>query len=222
VSARHQQEDAAPTLDGARLTSADRRDLLLDAAAGLVAEGDVEAVSMDTVAERAGVSRPLVYKHFSNRNEVLAALYRRESALLHAELAAAVSATTTVEEMFRALIRGALDAQATRGATFAALRAAGVRTRDRRDEQRSRDRTTLRYFAAKAVRQFGLDEGQARPAVAILLGAIDAVLAQWRTRPTREYAAVLEDTYVSLVVGGLHELAAMTGIPRPRRAPRSA
>lgn len=176
---------------------------------------------MDAVAERAGVSRPLVYKHFSNRNEVLAALYRRESDLLHAELTAAVSAATTVEEMFRALIRGALDAQATRGATFAALRAAGMRSLDRREEQRSRDRTTLRYFAAKALRQFGLDERQARPAVAILLGAIDSVLAQWRTRPTREYAVLLEDTYVSLVIGGLHELALASSTQRPRGASRS-
>lgn len=221
MSARHPQSGVAPTPDGARLTRADRRDLLLDAAAGLVAESDVEAVSMDAVAERAGVSRPLVYKHFSNRNEVLAALYRRESDLLHAELTAAVSAATTVEEMFRALIRGALDAQATRGATFAALRAAGMRSLDRREEQRSRDRTTLRYFAAKALRQFGLDERQARPAVAILLGAIDSVLAQWRTRPTREYAVLLEDTYVSLVIGGLHELALASSTQRPRGASRS-
>jgi hypothetical protein len=33
------------------------------------------------------------------------------------------------------------------------------------------------------------------------------VLAQWRQRPTREHAALLEDTYVALVVGGLDELA---------------
>jgi AcrR family transcriptional regulator len=189
------------------LARADRRDALLDAAVELVATGHVDDISMDAVAERACVSRPLVYKHFANRHELLAAVYQRESALLHAELTAEVSAAATVEEMFRALVHGALRAQASRGATFAALRGAGLRTRERRDEQRRRDRTTLRYFAAQAVRQFGLDEPHAQAGVAIMLGAIEAVLAQWRARPTREHAALLEDAYVALVVGGLNELA---------------
>lgn len=162
---------------------------------------------MDAVAERAGVSRPLVYKHFANRSELLAAVYQRESALLHAELSAAVTSADTVEDMFRALIRGALRAEAERGAAFAALRAAGLRTRERRQEQRRRDRTTLRYFAAMAVRDFGLEEQRAKLGVAILLGAIEAVLAQWRRRPNREQAQLLEETYVVLVAGGLGQLA---------------
>src|SRR6185437_4284278 len=87
-----------------RLARSNRRDALLDAAADLVAAGDVESVSMEAVAEQAGVSRPLVYKHFANRSELLAALYQRESALLHSELAAEVQAAVTLEEMFRALI----------------------------------------------------------------------------------------------------------------------
>lgn len=193
-------------VEPARLARADRRDLLIDAAAEIVAAADIDAVSMEAVAERARVSRPLVYKHFANRHELLAALYQRESAFLHAELTADVRAAKTLEQTFRALVHGALRAQATRGATFAALRSAGLRTRERREEQRARDRTTLRYFAGQAVREFDLDRQQAKAAVAIMLGAIDAVLSQWRARPTPEHAALLEDTYVSLVLGGLKHL----------------
>ena len=207
ASARREEPLEAERLERARLGRAERRNAILDAAAALVAAGDVEAVSMETVAERAGVSRPLVYKHFANRGELLAALYDREAALLHAELAVDVEAAGTVEEMFRALIHGALRAQASRGATLAALRSVGSRSRASREEQRRRDRTTLRYFGRRAVRQFGLDERRARAGVAILLGAIETVLAQWRRRPTREHAALLEDTYVALVVGGIEELA---------------
>ena len=207
MTAREPKAADAPSAEPARLAGADRRDALIDVAAELVAAGDVEAVSMEAVAERAGVSRPLVYKHFANRNDLLAAVYQRESALLHAELTADVSAAETLEDTFRALIHGALRAQASRGATFAALRMAGLRTRERREEQRQRDRTTLRFFAGQAVREFDLDRAQARAAVAILLGAIDAALAQWRARPTREHATLLEDTYVSLAMGGLEHLA---------------
>ena len=207
TSAREPEAVDPASVEPARLARADRRDVLLDAAAELVAAGDVEAVSMEAVAERAGVSRPLVYKHFANRNDILAAVYQRESALLHAELTADVSAAETLEETLRALIHGALRAQASRGATFATLRMAGLRTRERREEQRQRDRTTLRYFAGQAVREFDLDRTQAKAAVAILLGAIDAALAQWRARPTREHAMLLEDTYVSLAMGGLEHIS---------------
>jgi AcrR family transcriptional regulator len=206
-NAREPDEPDAAGAEPVRLARADRRDVLLDAAAELVATGDIDMVSMEAVAERAGVSRPLVYKHFANRSDLLAALYKRESALLHAELTAEVSSADTVEDTFRALIHGALQAQASRGATFAALRAAGLRTRERREEQRTRDRTTMRYFASNAVQEFGLERAQAKAAVGILLGAIDAALAQWRVRPTREQAALLEDTYVAIVMGGLGELA---------------
>jgi AcrR family transcriptional regulator len=198
------------------LAGPDRRDALLEAAMALIALGDVEAVSMDAVAERAGVSRPLVYKHFANRSELLAAVYKRESERLYAELSAAVTAVDAVEDMFRALIRGAIQAESERGAAFAALRAAGLRTRQWRQEQRRRDRTTVRYFAAQVVRDFGLDDQTARIGVSILLGAIETVLAQWCRKPTRENAQLLEDTYVGLVAGGLERLASFpstTGFP---------
>jgi AcrR family transcriptional regulator len=205
--ARRRQERDTVVLQSARLARVERRDALLDAAAQLLAAGDVESVSMEAVAERAGVSRPLVYKHFANRRELLAAVYERESELLHRELTAAVVAASSAEEMFRALVHGALEAQAKRGATFAALRATGSRTRERREEQRSRDRATMRHFAQQAATQFGLDGPHAKAGVAILLSAIENVLSQWRLRPTVEHAALLEDTYVALVVGGLNELA---------------
>jgi AcrR family transcriptional regulator len=193
------------TLD-ARLARADRRDALLDAALDLLVAGDADAVSMEAVAERARVSRPLVYKHFANRDDLLTALYQREALLLHEEIAAGVNAATTLDETFRALIRGALRAEAARGAAFALMRRAGLRSREARDEQRDRDRTTFRWFVRRATRQLGLGEREARAAVGILLGAIEATLAQWRARPTAEHAADLEDAYVALAIGGLRHL----------------
>ena len=95
---------------------------------------------MEAVAERAAVSRPLVYKHFANRNTLLAAAYRREASKLHAELASEVSSAGTVEEMYQALLRGSIRATEERGETFSALRSAGGWNEGIRREQRSRDR----------------------------------------------------------------------------------
>jgi AcrR family transcriptional regulator len=191
----------------ARLTRVDRRDALLTTAAAILTDDSVEAVTMEAVAERAGVSRPLVYKHFANRGELLAAVYQREAGVLHDELATTVRQAATVSDMFRALIRGALKAQADRGTALAALRAAGGWNHALREQQRQRDQTTVRYFATRVSQEFGVREPEATLAVAILLGAIENVLAQWRRHPTRQYATLLENAYVTLVTGGLAQLA---------------
>ena len=160
---------------------------------------------MEAVAEHAGVSRPLVYKHFANRDELLAAAYRREASKLHAELASEVAAVGTVEEMYRALLRGSVRAAAERGEIFAALRAAGGWNRDIRREQRSRDRKTVRAFAAVAARQYGVEHARSLSVTAVLLGALDAVLAQWRLEPTERSEVLLEETYLAMVVGAYAE-----------------
>jgi AcrR family transcriptional regulator len=188
-------------LDSARPTRAERRDALLDAAVALVTSKDVAAVTMETVAERAGVSRPLVYKHFANRNELLAAVYQREAVHLHRELAVEVAAADSVEAMFRTLIRGALCAAGERGHVFAALRAAGAWNRELRHEQRARDADTVRAFSRLAAREFGIDRRQATAGTATLLATIDPVLTQWRLRPTPENAALLEEIYMGMVHG---------------------
>lgn len=200
------------------MAGADRRDALLDAAASLIGSAGVEAVAMDTVAELSGVSRPLVYKHFGNRRELLSALYKREADTLHNELSTAVRAAVTTEEKFRALIHGSLRAAAERGAPLASLRAAGGRTDAVRQKQRSRDRTTVAHFARHAATEYGVDERTAKTCVSILLRAIDGVLADWRLRPTPQHAVLLEDAYVSIAVGALqqlgHPLGSRPSVPR--------
>jgi len=191
-----------------RLRRAERHDALVSAAAILVAEQDVDAVSMEAVAARAGVSRALVYKHFANRHELLAALYRREASALDAEIVGAVGAAEGFETIVRTLIRAVLVGARTRGATFARLQRAGARDATLRAEQAKRDRRTVRYFARLANEEFGLPEPQAHSAVRILLSGIDSVLAQWHAHPDREREQLLEDVYVNLMMGGLRTLAA--------------
>ena len=62
-------------------------------------------------------------------------------------------------------------------------------------------RDTVRAFGARSVRQFGLDRRLAMSLTAVLLGALDSVLIQWRLRPTEENAALLEQVYMTTVTG---------------------
>jgi AcrR family transcriptional regulator len=201
AAARVQSGSLGETLKVVRLTHSDRRDALLDAAVGLVTSGALEDLTMEAVAERAGVSRPLVYKHFSNRHDLLSAVYQREAAVLHRELAIEVGAAPSTEEMFRTLVRGSLRAARERGHLFAALRSAGAWNRVIRAEERDRDRNTVAAFAARSMREYDLDRRNANWAAAVLLGAIDSALAQWRLKPSEKNALLVEDIYMAMVRG---------------------
>jgi len=72
----------------ARVPAAQRRTELLDAALHLVVTAGHSAVTMDAVAEQAGVTKPVVYGVFSGRADLLDALLRREQEQALAQLAA--------------------------------------------------------------------------------------------------------------------------------------
>lgn len=62
-----------------RLAPADRRAQLLDVALQIVAESGFTGVSIAAVAERGGVTRPVVYDSFASRDELLEELIKRET-----------------------------------------------------------------------------------------------------------------------------------------------
>ena len=114
---------------------------------------------------------------------------------------------STLDEMLRALVTGALAAQSARAATFAALASQGGRPREQRERQRRRDAQTLRHFTKQAVAELGLDEAVARTALGLALSSISVVLGQWRRRPSPEHAAALVETWLAMTIGGLRSLA---------------
>src|SRR5919106_1127167 len=61
-------------LTRSRMSAADRREAILDAARGAFAEGGFHATSLDAVAERAGVSKALIYEHFASKRELYVAM----------------------------------------------------------------------------------------------------------------------------------------------------
>ena len=63
-----------------RLTGPQRREQILDATKALAGERGFHGISIDAVARRAGVSRPIVDGHFNNISGLLRALVDREGA----------------------------------------------------------------------------------------------------------------------------------------------
>src|SRR3954452_10243900 len=64
----------------ARMPAVQRREQLLDMTKEIVAENGFHAVSIEAVARRAGISRPIVYEHFGDLAGLLQALIGRDGA----------------------------------------------------------------------------------------------------------------------------------------------
>jgi AcrR family transcriptional regulator len=98
-----------------------RREQLIDAALNVIVEQGYEGVSIEAIARTAGVTRPVIYDHFSNLGRLLQALIEREEAYALAQLAEVVPAAPTQgdpPELFAAGVRRFLDAVASRPNTW--------------------------------------------------------------------------------------------------------
>ena len=74
----------------------------LSVARALFAERGYAAVTMDEVAAEVGVTKPLLYNYFGNKEGLYAACMERAGDALSATIAASVAATSSPEEALRA------------------------------------------------------------------------------------------------------------------------
>ncbi|WP_018350202.1 TetR/AcrR family transcriptional regulator [Longispora albida] len=81
-----------------RLPRAVREQQMLDAAVAVFAEHGYHAASMDEIAERAGISKPMVYAYLGTKEELFAACIRRESELLMTAVAERIVGEMSADE----------------------------------------------------------------------------------------------------------------------------
>jgi AcrR family transcriptional regulator len=95
------------------MTGAERREQLLDVTKAIVGASGFHAVSIEAVARRAGITRPVVYGHFNDLSGLLEAMLARETARAHAQLARILPPDTwhgSSQEMLLGALRGYLEA----------------------------------------------------------------------------------------------------------------
>lgn len=72
-----EHDSPAPPSPARRLSKTGRRQQLLDTALLIVREENADALTLGHLAVRAGVSKPVVYDHFSTRSGLLIELYKQ-------------------------------------------------------------------------------------------------------------------------------------------------
>jgi AcrR family transcriptional regulator len=168
---RHRMNSQPPT-DAAktrrryapRMAPEKRREQLIDAALSVIVDQGYEGVSIESIARTAGVTRPVIYDHFSNLGRLLQALIEREEAYALAQLddvvPSARQAAADPPTLFAAGVRRFLDAVASRPNTWRIILLPPEGTpaivRQHVETNRARLLARLTEFVRWTVRQAGI------------------------------------------------------------------
>ena len=112
-----------------RLPAARRRDQLLDVALDLFGAGDYHATSMDDIAEAAGVTKPVLYQHFSSKQGLYLGLLETVGLQLTESVTASATAATPHQQVL-AGFQGYFRFIAKRPNAFRLLFGSGARRLD--------------------------------------------------------------------------------------------
>lgn len=95
---------ASPSRRGSRLPRDERRGQLLGAASEVFVDRGYHAAGMDEIADRAGVSKPVLYQHFSSKLELYLAVLARHVENLVSGVRQALRTTTDNRLRVRAAV----------------------------------------------------------------------------------------------------------------------
>lgn len=183
-----------------RLPAGERREQLLDVAGALLAGEGYGALTMERLAERAGVSKGLGYVYFGNVEAVALALYEREVRALFRRVESASQSATDFEERVQRAVRAYFDVVGERGALLGVLEAHLARSR-RAGEGRRRLGHFLRFWAEQIVADYPISVARAETLVAMMLSSADACARSWHAGGITRSEA--EHTCMSFVREGL-------------------
>ncbi|MGB6453566.1 MAG: TetR/AcrR family transcriptional regulator [Streptosporangiaceae bacterium] len=162
----------------ARLPRPARRLQLLGAARDVFVAQGYHAAAMDEIAERAGVSKPVLYQHFPGKLELYLALLDESATELNRMMSEALSSTTDNRQRVPATFKAFYDFVAGTGEAFRL-----VFESDLSNEPAVRGRLNkLMYDCADMVSQFIREDAGVSDAEAHLLGMALVGMAQVSAR----------------------------------------
>jgi len=180
-----------------RLPRPARRRQLLGAAREVFVAQGYHAAAMDEIAERAGVSKPVLYQHFPGKLDLYLALLDESVAELISAVSAALASTSDNKERVPATFRAFFDYVSGAGEAFRL-----VFESDLSNEQAVRARLDrAMYECAEMVSEFIREDAGVSDAQADLLGMALVGMAQVSARywlsTEREISQQIAETLLS-------------------------
>lgn len=186
-----------------RLPKAERRRQLIETALAIVRNEGTDRLTLGYLAIHAGVSKPVVYDHFSDRSGLLIELYRwidteRVDAFRDGLVSRNPSAAEAIDELAAAYI----DCAADTSGDFYAIGSALAGSEKKADVFQELLDNAIAMFVAVLTPHSALSEAELTRRCTGLVGAGEAMSAQMlRGGCDREEAIC---TFASMIAGALH------------------
>lgn len=184
-----------------RLPAAERRELILRAAMERFGREGYDAARIEDVAADAGVTKPIVYRHFGSKKGLYLAVLARHRADLPTFLADLPS-DATLEELARSILDGWLAYARENQARWRMLfrdHGGDEEIQRARAEVHERAREVLASFLAEHP-GFDIPTSQVEPTAELLSHGLAAVVLWWGEHP-RVRRATLVDAATRIVAG---------------------
>lgn len=94
---------------GGRLPRGERREQLLEAASELFVDRGYHATGMDEIADRAGVSKPVLYQHFASKLDLYLAVLQQHVEILVTSVREALDTTTDNRQRLHDAVQAFFD-----------------------------------------------------------------------------------------------------------------
>jgi AcrR family transcriptional regulator len=199
----------------ARLSAAERREQIMDAATAVILDAGVAECTLEGVAARAGVSKALVYKHFANREDLLAAILAREYEILRGRGVSPRSPELPFETLLAAGNQRAFSYLHDRGpilrTLFSERKVAQLLSRADREERAE----LTRFYADKIAETYAVSRDLAHMGTLLTINAPAAA-----TRALKSYGVSPEEAaefWTVFILGGWAAASAKYGARRPKR-----
>ncbi|MBJ7608931.1 MAG: TetR/AcrR family transcriptional regulator [Candidatus Dormibacteraeota bacterium] len=189
-----------------RLPKAEREQQLVEVAQAVFAELGFRAASMDDIAQRAGVTKPILYDHFGSKDGLIAACIRRAGAQLGAEIAAAVDRAPGPADVLAAGFGGFFTFIESHGQGWFMLIGDSALIGEAAEALEGIRRQQAAYVAERLAAEFpALDTDELEAFSEAIIGACERLALWRRNRPGVSVAAATANM-MSLVWGGLASL----------------
>jgi AcrR family transcriptional regulator len=200
-----------------------RRGELLDAAARAL-EQHGEDLRMEHVAAEAGVTKPVLYRHFADKADLYDALARRGTEILMGRLIPAINSEEAPVPRIRKSVDAFFAVIAERPELYRVLARPAGRGITEASEDKEIIATAISALLGDYIRALELDSGAAEPWAYAIVGMVQNTAEWWLARQSMSRARVVE-YLTELIWAAIDGVARSHGViidpDRPLELPRS-
>lgn len=186
-----------------RMSPEQRKSLILDHTAAIVAREGVSQLSIESIGREAGISKSLVYAYFPNLTELLRELYQREMRHLRRRQMDAAENFETMEQLVRSVTHAYLSYIDERGLIIERLQGEPSVSNLHDPTDFNRD-VAVDHLTDIIVQFYKLPRHIARAATDISFG-LPASAGSYLLRHDMDFQT-LEDLTVAMILGTLSDL----------------